>query len=397
MDEGTPIGERIRYWRKQRDRTQETLAELVGRSVAWLSEVERGERAMDSIKVLFMLADVLKVGPWDLLPKFGLPPNGGASLDPPKGIHAVSRAVMASRPPDREPPLANRLRVDVEQAKQLRYAGRHEAVAIVLPELILSSRAATAAEVPGGWWCLTGAYQVASSFARTLGELELAWVAADRAVTAARNCGDEWMVAASQRLLASALLRRGTGWLDDAGAVCADAADALAPTDATPLAGWSLWGSLQLTLADITSRAMDMPGARRLLGDARVAAERVGPGRNDYWEGFGPANVGVNEIIVALDWGDPVEALAIGETVEVDQLPSAESRARFCLQLARAYSLRRNDKAMVLVLKDAVRYAPETVRYSVLARELVLVALRREQRSRTPGLRQLAARLGVAD
>ncbi|MGH8887891.1 MAG: hypothetical protein ACRDYX_22550, partial [Egibacteraceae bacterium] len=71
----------------------------------------------------------------------------------------------------------------------------------------------------------------------------------------------------SELLLALALLRQGL--LDEAGAVCSDAAAAVAPTDATPLKGWSLWGPLQLTEAVIAARAGDAAVAWRLLRGAR--------------------------------------------------------------------------------------------------------------------------------
>lgn len=43
---------------------------------------------MDSGTILLLLAGVLEVGPWELVPKLGLPPNGGDPLDPPGDIHA---------------------------------------------------------------------------------------------------------------------------------------------------------------------------------------------------------------------------------------------------------------------------------------------------------------------
>jgi hypothetical protein len=138
-------------------------------------------------------------------------------------------------------------------------------------------------------------------------------------------------------------------------------------------------------------------GAWRLLRDARAGAEHVGPGRNDYYEAFGPASVSANEVTVALESGDAVEALRIADTLEVDEMPTPWRRARFLLDVAHAYVLRGSDHdgTAVAVLLEAERHAPEVVRYSVLAHELVRVCLRRERKSRTPGLRGLAERLGI--
>ncbi|MGH3921560.1 MAG: helix-turn-helix domain-containing protein, partial [Pseudonocardiaceae bacterium] len=44
MEYGLSIGDRIRYWRKRRSLSQTVLANRVGRSESWLSQVERGNR-----------------------------------------------------------------------------------------------------------------------------------------------------------------------------------------------------------------------------------------------------------------------------------------------------------------------------------------------------------------
>ncbi|MGH8900105.1 MAG: helix-turn-helix domain-containing protein [Egibacteraceae bacterium] len=394
MEHGS-VGERIAYWRKRRGLSQQVLAGLVGRSASWMTKVERGDRIVDKLSVLLALSYALKVDLGKLVGGVELPPNGGGPLDPPRGIVAVRRALFTP-PPDREPPTAAELRAKVEEAKRLRHNSRYEAVGIVLPELITAGRASAAVQdTAQAWWCLAGAYQVASALSRTVGERDLALLTADRAVIAAQRSGDGLLVAVSELLLALALLRQGL--LDEAGAVCSNAADAIAPTDVTPLKGWALWGPLRLTEAVIAARAESTAHAWRLLRDARSAAERVGSGRRDYWSAFGPANVGVYEVAVALEAGDPVEALRVADRVEVDELPTAERRARFCVYVARAHALDRNDAATVGLLLEAERHSPEEVRYSVLARELARVCLSRERRSLTPGLRGLAERLGVGD
>ncbi|MGH8903363.1 MAG: helix-turn-helix domain-containing protein [Egibacteraceae bacterium] len=393
MEHGS-VGERIAYWRKRRGLSQKVLAGLVGRSASWMTKVERGDRIVDKLSVLLALSYALKVDLGKLVGGVELPPNGGGPLDPPRGIAAVRRALFTP-PPDREPPPLAELRAGVDRAKRLREAGCYEAVGIVLPELLTAGRAAAAQDAPGAWWCLAGVYQVAATLSRTVGGLDLALLAADRAVAAARRSGDGLLVAVSERRLARTLMR--VGLLDEAGAVCSNAADALAPTDVTSLEGWAVWGSAQLTLAVAAVRGGDGAGAWRVLRDARGAAERVGSGRNDYWEAFGPANVGVIGVAVALEAGDPVEAMRVADTVEVDELPTAERRARFCVYVARGHALRLDDAATVGLLLEAERHSPEEVRHSVLARELARVCLGRERRSRTPSLRGLAERLGVLD
>jgi hypothetical protein len=54
----------------------------------------------------------------------------------------------------------------------------------------------------------------------------------------------------------------------------------------------------------------------------------VGEGRNDFHTEFGPANVGVHSVAVAIELGDAGEALDAASRVDVSQL-SEERQARF--------------------------------------------------------------------
>lgn len=76
MDEHMGMGERIASYRRCRMLTQEVLVGQVGRSVGWLSLIERGDRTVETIKDLLELARVLKVEPSDLLGGIELPPDG---------------------------------------------------------------------------------------------------------------------------------------------------------------------------------------------------------------------------------------------------------------------------------------------------------------------------------
>jgi len=385
VNEDTPVGQRIAYYRHQRKLSQATLAGRVGRSASWLQKIEYGERPMDSMSMLLALANVLKVALWDLQPKIGLPPDGGAPLDPPKGIHAVRRALVAARPTDREPPTADILSADLQAAKRLDRLGAVEPLAVVLPDLLEDTRASQDPRA------IAQACQLAYSLTCTVGELDLALLAADRAIGAAERCGDRLLEAAARRQMARVLMRQ--GWVHDAGAVCSDAADALAPGGPVAAAVWAMWGSLLLRLAFIAARRQDPATARESLEAAHSAAERAG---SQAWESsFGRANVGAHEVAVALELEDPTEALQAAGQVDVAELPVPRRRAMFLVDVAQAYGLREEDGATVNVLLEAERHSPGTVRYSVKAHGLVRACLTREERYRTPELRSLAERLGV--
>ncbi|MGH8884968.1 MAG: helix-turn-helix domain-containing protein [Egibacteraceae bacterium] len=153
MDENAPVGERIAYYRHRRGLTQQVVSGLVGRSGGWLSLIERGDRTVEKIADLLALARVLKVEPSDLIGGLRLPANGGAPHDPPQGIPAIRRAVLADLPGDREPPSAAELRANVDQAGALAASGSYEARAILLPDLLVAGRAAAEEGVPSAWGC----------------------------------------------------------------------------------------------------------------------------------------------------------------------------------------------------------------------------------------------------
>ncbi len=60
LDLKKKFGKRLRYLRRDRDVTQERLAELIGRSVNFVSMMEKGEAA-PSFETLERLAEVLNV------------------------------------------------------------------------------------------------------------------------------------------------------------------------------------------------------------------------------------------------------------------------------------------------------------------------------------------------
>jgi transcriptional regulator with XRE-family HTH domain len=77
------IGERVAYWRQRRGLTQKVLADRIGRSESWLSQVERGLRSVDRMSVMLDLASVLRVKVPDLTGQpLSLAPNGEVDFDP---------------------------------------------------------------------------------------------------------------------------------------------------------------------------------------------------------------------------------------------------------------------------------------------------------------------------
>ena len=132
----------------------------------------------------------------------------------------------------------------------------------------------------------------------------------------------------------------------------------------------SLQGGLTLQRAVIAARLNDADAAYGQLERASQIAGQLGEGRNDYNTEFGPANVALYEIAVAVELGDAGRALRVAATVDTTGL-SAERRARMLIDVARAHAQRRQVSEAVAALREAEEITPEQVRSHELVRLLV--------------------------
>ncbi len=155
----------------------------------------------------------------------------------------------------------------------------------------------------------------------------------------------------------------------------------------------SLWGALTLQRAVIASRVNDPDAAYGHLERAAQVAGRLGEGRNDYNTEFGPANVGLYEIAVAVELGDAGRALRAAATVDSSGL-SAERRARMLIDIARAHAQRRQVTEAITALLQAEEITPEQVRGHELVRQLASDLLTMQDPP-SGELRELAARVGA--
>jgi transcriptional regulator with XRE-family HTH domain len=127
------VGERIAIYRRRRGLSQLALANMIGRSEAWLSQVERGIRHVDRVSVLIRLAQVLKVTVEDLIGQpLSLAPNGGIEFRAVPALRAAltdyelipaTFGVATGDGPTRDLPS---LRRNVDQANRLYQAAHYE-------------------------------------------------------------------------------------------------------------------------------------------------------------------------------------------------------------------------------------------------------------------------------
>ena len=405
MDRFVPIGERIAVYRRRRGLSQVKLANLVGRSENWLSQIERGERPIQRLGPLAELAKVLEVPMTELI---GTEPK--AARDPAEQHAAVEQLRLALSGFDflsllfqpgvaetaAEPELS-RLRTDVARAWELVHASRYTELAPLLSSLLsVGERAARSAvgrvreEVFG---LVAQTYQVVAAMMAKLGETDLAWVAADRAVMAAERAGDPLLAVAGVYRLAQAFV---AGWK-------LDQAERAASSDALGLAGRlndgdpgvaSLYGALNLVRAIVAARRGNAVTAWKAIAEAERAAQLLGADRNDFDTEFGPTNVQLHAVAVAVELGEASEALRRAGVVQAESL-SPERQARFLIDVARGYGQRRDSAGATGALLRATALTSEQVQYHPLVRELVRDLLRRRRRAPDEDLRAIALTVGL--
>jgi transcriptional regulator with XRE-family HTH domain len=389
-------GQRIARARKRRGLSQVALAGLVGRSESWLSQVERGKRAIDSHLVLSRLAEVLRVDIADIVEYSGdeasrpYPYAGQIERAMARGFYSAEGTQLTH---------LDNLREMARSAYKQYQAAQYDAVGRLLPRLIAD------AEMAGRTYGLARpdiceiralAYDTAAALLNRIGEPGLAWTAADRAMSAAEYSGEPLLGAFGAYRLAYVLTARQHAREAIELAMGASAVIERVMRSPSP-EQLSVYGGLHFAAAMAAAAVYDHATASALIAKARVIAEQLG-NANLMGTAFGPVNVAIHAVAVSLMAGDARTAVEIGEGLDATEIPSGlvGRRTQAHLDLARAYALRRQDAAAVNVLLAAERLSPQLVRYDVKTREVLTELLRREHRASTPELRPLAQRAGVA-
>ena len=380
------IGERIAFFRQRRGYTQSQLAGLVGRSTDWLSKIERGERQARRVDILTELASALRVSLGDLMGQPVLMEDDDERDD----IPAIRDALMAPGRLSRVLFASEKgATPDLRQSEQLveflwadYQRGRIGDVVQHLPRLIQAAQQledAAAGRESGdrrrSWAMSARTHHLAATTLSKVGEADLSWIAAERAMKAADKADDPLVLASAARAATHALLA--VGRYDDALSLGETAARWLGPqVEAGDPQALSLLGMLHLRTAVAAARRQDRTSADDLLNQAERSAERLGEDAN-YWQtGFGPTNVELHRLSAGLDLGDMTWVANRGEDVDVSHLP-VERQVTHMIDLARALSyLARDDDALALLL-SAEQTAPALVRHSAVVRETVKTMHRR--------------------
>ncbi|MFB9546126.1 XRE family transcriptional regulator, partial [Micromonospora sagamiensis] len=290
---------------------------------------------------------------------------------------------------------AERLAGSVGHAWTTYQHARYPQLIAMVPELLAYAQRTHAHDPGAGRAPLVEAYRVTTSLLVKLGETDVAWLAADRAMAVAT--GDPVLVAAAAVQLGQVL--RASGRARTAMSAMLAAAYRIAPPDpddGAP-AELSLCGTLLVQAALAAARHGDDRAAAELMDEAGDLAVRVGDGHDHHRTGFGPTAVGLARVAAAVELGDGQDAVAWHEKTTGREgwrwLPP-EHRAGHLIDAARAY-LQTDDAANAgRMLVDAERVAPAEIRHRPAAREVLARVARDPDAPAT--VTQLALTLGVA-
>jgi transcriptional regulator with XRE-family HTH domain len=409
------IGRRIQMYRVRRGLTQSALAPRIGRSSSWLSQVERGIRNVENWRVVLDLADALKCDPRDLVGQpLNLAPNGGISLpalDELRSLLTGYEGLLGAVDTDAEVN-SRAVAVDVatvqdavDAANRQYQLAHYQEAARSLARLVREAERVkwelpSSADYRPVYGVLAQAYQAIAKTLTKVDETELSWVAAERAGAAAERSEELGLIAATAYHLGHAFRRAGR--VREAIGVSERAYDVLMRRYgvlARDESFFGLAGGLTLTSVIAAASDGDRAALHGLMGRADELSDELGRDGNRYWFAFGPTNVRIHRVAVAVELGDAREAIRLGEGIDVSELPAGlvGRRTAVLVDMARAYGQVRMDSAAVNMLAEAERLAPQTVRFKKFVRELTRGLLRREHRVSTPQLRPFAQRMGVLD
>ncbi|WP_307854717.1 helix-turn-helix domain-containing protein [Micromonospora sp. C31] len=183
-----PIGRRVAQLRARRGMSQQVFADRIRKSKSWVDKVERGVRTLDRLSVIETVAGALGVAPGVLLVgKVQRTPatDAGGAVE---GVRAaLARYDLPGSGNDGQPasPSVQELDHQAGYAWAAYRNGHHPQVLRMLPDLLGDSRH-TCHPQPGDAFAadlLVRVYRLAAQVLVKLGEADLAWLAADRAMS----------------------------------------------------------------------------------------------------------------------------------------------------------------------------------------------------------------------
>ncbi|MGH3941051.1 MAG: helix-turn-helix domain-containing protein [Pseudonocardiaceae bacterium] len=389
------IGERIRELRRS-IYTQVELAVAADVSVDVIRKLEQGRRLTASIGTLQRIARALDVGVADLLGRSDPAPAEEGQA----GLSAIRDALtsiddLLGAVDDVDVPPVEVLARSVTYGWGAYWAGRYELLAALLPDLLVTSRAVLrACPVAAHPRAIDLAAQVHQLTANTLVGLDapdLAYLAARESLRFSGS-GEDPLRDAAMRLTLNYVLSR-QGQFVEAEHLAVDTAENCRPGAAAGPGQLSVYGGLLLGAATAAARERRTGAARELLAEASVVADRAGVDRTDYEVVFGPSNMIMQAVDVAVVTEDFPAAAQLARRMPGDSALPLAAPSRHLADVAHTQvRLGRTGPAESTLLMME-RAAPEWTAHHRLPRILIGELLTRGRPSAR--LRELADRLNV--
>jgi transcriptional regulator with XRE-family HTH domain len=398
MDAEQPrtIGQRLREIRTWRGKSLRVVAELAGITESYLCRLELDQRPLDRRSLLEALAAALRVAPSEITGQ-PYPPSSESEAV----AHAAAQALRGVlRDIEVGEPLIERprrslveLHGEVAAVNAACAACDYSILGQTVPDLI--GELHTLAEVDGSAearWLLADILHAAFYLSKDLGHGDLAWMVSGHLHATAATLGEPVLggLAGFVRSHATVGVRARERGLS----LAERSAELLEPDDGP--AG-QVYGMLHLSAALQSAVTGQADNARAHLDEAAEVAGHTGDGTFAGLN-FGPRNVGVWRVALALELGEPGRVPELARDVEVDAIPSAGRQATFYGDVGRGLAaIRGRETQAVEALHRAEVLAPQRMRTNPFVREAVGDLLRRARRDAGGReLRGMAYRMGIS-
>jgi transcriptional regulator with XRE-family HTH domain len=377
---GERIGQRIAEARKARGLTQLQLSQRIPCSKSLIAQVERGHKpatpslTAGAARALGVRLEQLTGQPYE---------------DPQRGrvhqtIPDIQTAMLSWDLPDESLPVRSyeALATDVARLSAFGRKAQYAKLGVALPPLL--DELATACHETEGvereriFGLLAEAYSGVTAIAYALGHFDLRSQAMDRVQWAARESGDPLRVGRTQWQRATLFLKaaaydRGMRLLDS---LSHELGEDIGHMDEPTL---SLYGAVHLRSAMFAARAGNGPTAHAHLEAAEVAARRIGRDANHYGLEFGPTNVAMHQLGVAVEMYDGPEVVRRTRRTRLPASVAPVRAGRWYMDAARGWLDYGNREKAFAALQAARRVAPEQTRNHPQVRETLQTLIHMER------------------
>jgi transcriptional regulator with XRE-family HTH domain len=393
------FGKRLRIHRERAGKSRAVLGGLIGKSGEWVKAVESDRLKMPRLPILLRIAEELHIT--DLADLTGRHSLSVAALT--KKAHGdlglIRDALIRYRLPAVESPSLDALGIRVANAWSVWHgkAEHRTALATLLPDLIQDAQLAVAAadDRRRALALLAQTYHLAQVYVAFQPAPELVWLAADRAITAAYEADDPVAIAGAAWYAAQ--VHQSGGQADKAVEIALDAAALLPGLDAPSADSRACFGSVHLAAAWSLATMGKEGEAWREWDIADRAVRSLGDSYVHPWLIFGRGVTDNYAMLIDTELFHVGRAIQRADKIDLAIIPSRTRRAVHALNAARAYSLRKQNLALLHLVRLANEYAPDTVRYRPWARTALLDLSDTGGPSVRNAARELAITIGVLD